>query len=320
MSKNKNRCADGTAYYWQSEQFTQVCYSVNLDMLLSIAVNRFRWEGLPPTCDARFLEVQLHRTGIATICHSIETPDVWQTLMAAPQGQFSPYGLPTEWDAMGMDATQYHVTPATGELVYYSQTRLDPWGAIMMFANKLTHVQRTQDVNLFHQQKPYVMVAPQEKKQELLQIAKQVSGFEPMILGDKSLLELSENNVFAIDTKVPFIGKELTEQYQNVLNEYLLFMGIPHVAFEKQERLVNNETEMGNATASILLKNCLDSRRWACKRLRRLSPETFGDTYVYLNTDYESDNFNFMNNIKEQADSNQGNPVDDSEGTDDGTE
>ena len=95
---------------------------------------------------------------------------------------------------------------------------------------------------------------------------------------------------------MPFIGKELTEQYQNVLNQYLLFMGVPHIMFEKSERMITEEATAGNSTTNILLKNCLDARRWTCKQLRELAPSVFGEAQVYLNDDWESYNYNYLNN------------------------
>lgn len=299
MSRKRKRQNEGSPYYWQTDDYNALCYNVNVDMLLAIAMNRFRWEGLPSTCDPRFLELQLHKVGIATICHSEETPDVWQTLMAMPQGEWNDYGIPTRWHAKGWNGNEYPVTPATGELVYYSQTRLNPWGAIVQYATKLTHIQRTSDVNLIHQQKPWIMLMPQEKKMELVNIYNQAAGYEPVILGDsnnKALLDLNEGNCFTLDLKVPYIGKELTEQYQNTLNQYLLYMGVPHIMFEKSERMITEEATAGNSTTNILLKNCLDARRWACKQLRELSPDTFGDVQVYLNDDWESYNYNYLNN------------------------
>lgn len=299
MSRKKKRGQESNSCYWQTEEYNQLCLQVNIDMLLAIAVNRFRWEGLPSTCDPRYLEIQLHRSGIATICHDADTPDVWQTLMAAPQGERNDYGIPTEWRARGYNDTDYKVTPATGELVYYSQTRLNPWGAIMQYAVKLTHIQRTSDVNLMNQQHPWVMLMPREKQVELTNIFKQINGYEPAILGDsanKALLELNDGNCFTLDLKVPFLGKELAEQYQNVLNQYLLFMGVPHIMFEKSERMITEEATAGNSTTNILLKNCLDARRWACKQLRELAPSVFGDLQVYLNDDWESYNYNYLNN------------------------
>lgn len=301
MSRKKRRQKQGLPAYWQSDEFNSATFQSNLDMLVSLAVNRFRWVGLPDTCDSRFLEMALHRNGFATICHALNAPDIWQSLNAAPQGVFNAYGLPVKWLATGFNETQYEVTPQNGELVYYSQTRANPWNAIYVYANKLTQIQRTEDVNLFHVRKPYVMVAPQEKRLELENLMKQISGFEPMILGDKSLLELKENNVFAIDTKVPFYGEELAQQYQNVVNQYLMFIGIPHLAFEKGERMIEDEARANSAPTNINLKNCLDARRSACDKLRKLSPETFSDLYVYFNDDYESYNWNYEHNTESKA-------------------
>lgn len=305
MGRRHRRKHESAPYYWQTDDYNALAYQVNVDMLLALAVNRFRWVGLPDTCDPRFLETQLHRAGLATICHRDSQPDVWVSMMAAPQGEFNLYGLPTRWRAKGYDQTDFPVTPKTGELVYYSQTRLDPWGAIVQYATKLTHIQRTADVNLLHQQRPWILVASPEKRLELVNIYKQAAGYEPAILGDKSLRDLnprSDNpNVFPLDMQTPFIGKELTEQYQNTLNQYLIFMGIPHISFEKSERLIKEETNLGNATTNIVLKNCLDARRWACERLRLLSPETFGETYVYLNDDWESYSYNYVNNAAQVA-------------------
>lgn len=297
---------EGSPCYWQTESYNGLCFTVNTNVLLSIAMNRFRWVGLPETCDPRFLEMQLHTTGIATICHDPDMPDIWQSLMALPQGTPNAYGVPTTWLARGMDQSEYKVTPKNGEIIYYSQTRTDPWGIILQYATKLTHIQRTVDLNLMHQQKPWVMVAPQEKRLELLNIFKQISGYEPAILGDQSLLALNEGNVFTLDLKVPFIGSELTELYQNTLNQFLLYMGVPHVMYEKSERMLSQEISTGNATTNIILKNCLDSRRWACDRLQKLSPSTFGDIGVYLNEDWESYTYNYINNLERQESAGKG--------------
>lgn len=302
MGKKKRRYTkSGKPEFWQSEEFNDLVFNLNVDLLLSLAVNRFRWVGLPDTCDARYLERILHIKGVATVCHAKSTPDIWQSLQAAPYGTFTEYGLPTKWRAIGMNGTQYEVTPQTGELCFYSQTRLDPWLAITTYAGKLTQYQRTEDINLFHQRKPYVMVAPQEKRMELENIFKQVSGYEPAILGDKSLLELKADNVFSIDTQVPLIVEELARGYQNVLNQALLYFGIPHLAFEKGERMIEDEARANSAPTNVMLKNCLDARRYMCDRLRLIDPVTFADTYVYFNDDFESYNYNYVNNTESLA-------------------
>lgn len=300
MGKSRNRSKRGRSDFWESSVYNRQADNKNLSMLLAIAMNRFRWEGLPDTCDARFLELQLHKSGIATICHEADMPDVWQSLCAAPFGEYNSYGIPVKWRARGYDKTDYEVTPENGELVYYSFSRSNPWIALDMYARKLTSYERTEEINLFHQHKPMVFIAPQEKKMELVNLMKQVSGNEPVVLGDGNFSKLVDE-VKAIDTKVPLITEELGRSWQNTLNQALLYLGVPHLAFEKGERMIEDEARANSAPTNMMLLDCLQARRQACEALNR----RFGlDIHVYFNDDWESYNFNYSNNLESLAQDN----------------
>ena len=305
MSRKNNRTAYMGDMFWQSANYNSRAYAKNLSLLTALAINRFRWVGLPETCDARFLEWVLHRYGLATMCHQKELPDIWQTLIASPNGGFDVYGYPVKWRATGFgDATNYDVTPETGELCYYSYTSANLytsgaanlWNTLELYARKLTHYDRTEDINLFHQQKPFIMVAPQSQQQQLVNLFKQVAGGEPAVLGDKGLAELA-NNITKIDTEVPLITEDLARSKLNVFSEALTYLGIPRLAFEKGERMIEEEVRATTAPTNLMLLDCLQARRDFCRKMQR-----FGfDLQVYFNDDWESYNFNYMNNIEAQA-------------------
>ena len=285
--------------YWQSADYNFRATNKNLDMLLSLAVNRFRWVGLPETCDARFLEKTLHRNGIATLSHRTnDVEPVYTTLQAMPQGEYNMYGLPTRWRAVGYDGlTDYDVTPDNGELCFYSYARVSPWNALEMYARKMAHYERTEDVNLTQQMKPFIGIAPQEKRMELVNLIKQVEGGEPAILGDTGLQNLVDS-VKVLDLQVPLITEELARSYQNVFNQALLYLGIPHLAFEKGERMIEDEARANTAPTNIMLLDCLDARREFCEKINR----KFGlNVQVFFNEDIESYNFNYTHNIEQQA-------------------
>lgn len=294
--RNRKNKLTQLANYWQSEDYNARAYAANMSMLLSLAINRFRWEGLPDTCDARYLETQLHLYGIATLSRQADT-NIWQTLQAVPQSKYDCYGYPIAWQALGFSGeTHYNVTPENGELVYYSQTRENPWNMLDLFASKMTRYMRTEDINLLHQAKPYVMIAPQSKKLELENLLKQVAGFEPAILGDPNFSKLVEQ-VTVLNTGVDLIVEELARGYQQVLNNACLWLGIPHLAFEKGERMIEDEARANTAPTSLNLLNCLNARRELCRKAQR-----FGlDINVYFNTDFESYNFNYLNNVEAMA-------------------
>lgn len=299
-SKNRRKKNDFfNDRFWQSADYNFRSYHKNLDMLLSIAINRFRWEGLPETCDARYLEKILHRNGIATLSFKRDEPvKVFSTLQAMPNGEYNMYGLPVRWRAVGYDGlTDYECDNSNGELCYYSYSRNSPWNALEIYARKLTHYERTEDVNLTQQMTPFIGIAPQEKRLELVNLLKQVEGGEPAILGDSGLMNLVDN-VKALDLGVELKTEELARSWQNELNRALLFLGVPHLAFEKGERMIEDEARANTAPTNIMLLDCLQARRQFCDKANR----KFGlDLHVYFNEDLESYNYNYTNNIEQMA-------------------
>ena len=298
-NKNRSKKADfWRDNFWQTDNYNYRTYCLYFDMLLSIALNRFRWEGLPDTCDARFFEKTLHRNGIATLAHSIDTPDVLNTLQAMPQGEYDMYGYPTKWRAVGYNGlTDYPCTNDNAALCYYNWSRTSPWNTLEIYARKMAHYSRTEDVNLSQQMKPFIGIAPQEKRMELVNLFKQVEGGEPVILGDNGLYDMASKTT-VIDTKVPFIGEELSQGCMNVFAQALLFLGVPHLAFEKGERMIEDEARANTAATNVMLLDCLQARRDFCK----IANERFGlNLQVYFNDDFESYNFNYVNNIESLA-------------------
>lgn len=298
----RNRKKRGEFYsdnFWQSANYNFRSFNKNLDMLLSLAINRFRWVGLPDTCDSRYLEKVLHRNGIATLSFKSDEPTrVYTTLQAMPQGEYNMYGIPTSWRAVGYDGlTDYQVGNDNGVLCYYSNSRISPWNALEIYARKMTHYERTEDVNLTNQMMPYFYIAPQEKKMEVVNLVKQIQGGEPAVMGDTGLLDLV-NSIKALDVQTPLITEELARSHQNVLNQALLYLGIPHLAFEKGERMIEDEARANTAPTNIMLMDCLKARRDFCEKVNN----KFGlEISVYFNEDLESYNYNYTNNIEQMA-------------------
>lgn len=297
--KRRNRGEFFTDRFWQSDNYNFRAYHKNLDMLLALAINRFRWVNLPDTCDARYLEKVLHRNGIATLSYKADEPTrIFTTLTAMPNGEYNMYGLPVRWRAVGYDGlTDYDVDNTNGELCYYSFSRISPWNALEIFARKMTHYERTEDVNLSQQMTPFIGIAPQEKRLELINLLKQFEGGEPAILGDDGLGKLVDN-VKTLNLGIPLITEELARSNQNVLNQALLYLGIPHLAFEKGERMIEDEARANTAPTNIMLLDCLQARREFCEKVNR----KFGlDVQVYFNEDIESYNYNYTHNIEQMA-------------------
>ena len=137
-----NKCDFISGNFWQAEEYNQRAYLKYLHWICKLAINRFRWEGLPDTCDVRVLETSLLTNGVASICMPNDDKTLiptWFSLPCAIQGNLNIYGLPTSWRCIGLNGDGFSSDWSSGTLVYNSKARLGVWNAITLNARKLAH-------------------------------------------------------------------------------------------------------------------------------------------------------------------------------------
>lgn len=301
MGKNARDRAKGRAQSFMLNAATEQRY---INDIVKVAQNRFRWVGLPESVNVRFLEMTLLQHGMATIAKPKDLDNVWYGLQVGGiNGSLNAYGDPTEWQAIGVNAdTIFNVDNSNGVLVYGSNLNYgacgssdSTWIAIQLFARKLAHYDRTEDVNLQMQQAAFAITCEQQKRNEAVNLFKQISGFEPAVFTTPNVQ--SEIGVGVIKTDVPFIGDALNSAKRNVWNAVYEYFGIPHLSFEKGERMIEQEAEGNNAPTNIRLLDALEPRR---KAARQLSELLGSEVNVYYNTDLESRNYNYINSIEKE--------------------
>ena len=292
----KNQICDITSSnFYQSVDYNYRAYIKYLTWIVKLAMNRFRWEGLPESCDARVLERSLLVNGVASISMPEDLP-VFFSLPCAIQGKLNIYGDPTEWVAIGMNGDRFSSNWSRGALIFNSKARLGVWNAITLNARKLAHYDRTEDINLAVQKTPYAITAPDNQKQTLINTFKNINEGEIAILGDQNFNEMV--NISAINLGVPFIGAQLGAAKRVLWSEILTFLGIPSLPYEKGERMIEEEAKGGEAAANIMLLDALDARREAAGYLNK----QFGlELAVYFNKDFESANYNYLRDLERQG-------------------
>lgn len=68
--------------------------------------------------------------------------------------------------------------------------------------------------------------------------------------------------------KPQYFGAEIEEQIKVMKNNYLEFLGIDHLNFDKKERMITSEVEIKNEENSINISKRLDPRLDACKLIK----------------------------------------------------
>lgn len=290
---NKRPALNKGYVYNQSQQINAMTYQFHYQNLYEIALNRIKWVNLPKGCSSRYLEEVLLLNGTALIFQDPKVPDVFYSTRTAWSGPLNIYNNPTHFRSVGNNGWNVKVPFDKGVVVFETQSRYSTLQHISLFANRLTDLDRTRDVNLKNQKTPYIITGPEEKTTEMINFYRNVDSNEPAIFG---LPNFKDIDVKVLSTGSEFIGKDLNYDKQLLMNEFLTFLGVDNSGLEKQERMTEAEVDTRNSQIMAKRLNYLQPRRDAAKILN----ERFGlDIQVVWNTDNETDNYNITHNIED---------------------
>lgn len=295
---NKQPCGRFNQMFWQTDAYNNRLYNYYRNLIMQIAMSRFRWVNLPKTCNARYLEWTLLTEGVATIAFPRAMRGTFYSTQAILTSKPNVYDDYPEWDSFGNNSWCFSCSDENGVLVWDNCTRMPIIDGIDLYAMELVHIRRTKQMNRFHQQVPFVLTGPQNKQSDMSNIIKQVAGGELAILATNGLSDIT---VDALQTGVPYIGPELASDESQVWNRIYTMLGIDNNSF-KAERQTTDEIRSLKEPTTFVRMASLSERRHACDELN----DRFGN---YLdapircewNQDNESENFNLLRNINDQA-------------------
>lgn len=283
--------------HWESADINESLYWYYVNIISQIAMERFRWLNLPHTCDERYLEWTLCYEGVATIAFPKKQKGTFYSTKAVTQGPINVYDNPSKWRSFGNNGWNFYCDNTNGVLIYDNVTRFPIMEGIQLYANELTHIRITKRMNRMHQQVPWILKGPQEKRQDMANLYKQVAGGEPAILATNGIEQIDYE---ALQTGVPYLGEELAEDETSVWNRIYTMLGIENLPF-KSERQTEDEIRAQKSPTSLILMASLNERRKAADKLnRRFGQYLKKPIEVVLRQDNQSENWNFEHNINSQ--------------------
>lgn len=289
----------GYGSYWQSSRINRALYACFVTQAENVALSRFKWLGLPPTCDERWLERCLLFEGQATIAFPANMPGTFFSTKCAQSGPLNVYDNPTQWRSVGNDGWSFEVNNANGVMVYDNLNRTPVMNQIDVMCRELVDCFRTKQINRMQQRSPYLIKGPRNKKFDLTQVIKQLFGGEPAVVGYQSMMD--DISIEAISTQVPYLGKELQEDYENIWNQIYLLLGIRNLPY-KSERRIESEVRTQNEPSDFNRLTALMARRQACDQLnRRFGEYLEAPVRVVWNADNESENHDLATNMAKAA-------------------
>lgn len=299
MGKGKekvNRCGFMGEVYWGQFDYNKRLYDAYLNQVMQLAISRYEWRGLPATVDPVWLERTLLCKGQATIARPRRgnRRGFWYAAQVMTDGPLNIYDRPSKWVAYSRDLLRFKVTPTNGVLIYDNVTRIPMLDSLDLAVRELVDIQKTKQVNRFHQKIPYILVTPSDGELSAENLLLNIMSGEPATIANPAVAAIEPYN---LKTDVPYLGAELTAAEQNVWNRIYTLLGIANVTY-KSERMIEDEVRTMSEPASMMSLSGLIERRRAADYLSNLTGKQI---QVIWRCDNLSDNINTVENVTDAA-------------------
>lgn len=252
--------------FGESATVNNLTYMQYLNRLTELSVSMFEWKNLPPTVDARYLELHLFETGsmvyfdddvIGNLC-----------LDCLPSGRLDVYGNPVLRRAYsGYNNYQKLLKESNSVIIWNNYLHTNSILEVKMFARRLYNLDRIIDVNANAQKTPVLIQGTEQQRLTLKNLYKEFDGNSPFIFGDKNL---DLNSLKCIQTGAPYVCDKLYNLKQMYWNEALTYLGITNSGAQKRERMLAIESSQAQGGTISSRYSRLQSRREAVEKINAM--------------------------------------------------
>ncbi len=234
------------------------------DQLQGMVRSMFKWEGLPESVDADYLEKTLFNHGKA-IFFEDETLG-YLALECTNSSLVNVYGEPLAYTAGGNGNEFYQKEYKAKDCVVIKNNPLKQGSALFtqLFAFKIANIDLSQTINLNVNKTPFIISCSENERLSMINLYKQYEGNAPLVVVSDAM-QMEKINV--LKTNAPYLVNELQDAKNQALNEFLSYVGLNNANTDKKERLITDEVNANNEFIEMNLNKMLDMRKKACKQI-----------------------------------------------------
>lgn len=252
--------------FGESANVNNLTYMQYLNRLTELSVSMFEWKNLPPTVDARYLELHLFETGSMVYFNDEVIGNL--CLDCLPSGRLDVYGNPVLRRAYsGYNNYQKLLKESNSVIIWNNYLHTNSILEVKMFARRLYTLDRIIDVNANAQKTPVLIQGTEQQRLTLKNLYKEFDGNSPFIFGDKNL---DLNSLKCLQTGAPYVCDKLYNLKQMYWNEALTYLGINNNGAQKRERMLAIESSQAQGGTISSRYSRLQSRREAVEKINAM--------------------------------------------------
>ncbi len=252
MSRSKN--SQITNYY---------TYLMKLRQCRSLAENVFCYENMPEMIDVAYMNAVLVNKGAIAFFK-----DEVMGLIALPfsiSGKLDVYGRPQRIIAYGKNGYNKPLNKGEFVIMYDNYGRYPLILDIYQYAERLSELERTKDINIRQQRTPRIWQTSDEKMRTLKDILNNVDAYSDDVIAYDSFAIDEINGVLL---PAPFVADKLQDEKEKLWNEFLRLIGVSNVSIQKKERNIKDEISASNGGTIASRFNRFEPRKKALEQIK----------------------------------------------------
>lgn len=240
-----------------------------------LAMNRFKWSGLPPEIDVRFLEMTLFNRALS-VFYKDKKYDKFMALQGGSNGFLNMMNNPTAFVVVGNNfiSKQVSVSSETDQAglavpIWANYTRVPDLDIVMVYANRLANLDRTIEINSQNARMNKYVVSSENQRLTAVNINRQIDEGVNGIQVTGAFQDMDLVKVLDLGVNPDTIEKMSIVRARQ-WNECMGMLGIENANQDKKERLVAAEVDANDEQTSSMKYVNLNARRMACEQINRV--------------------------------------------------
>ena len=238
-------------------------YMYYIQRLKAIAVSCFQWKDLPLSVSQRYLEISALRRSFCLFFKD-DVLDKFFAMRCILEPPFDNYDIPMNRMAYANNRYRNRLNYTNSVIIYDNYLHEPMWPSLCMFAQQLTNIEITKQINLRAQKTPVLILCDEKQRLTMENLYNKIDCGVPVIFGSKNL---DIDGIKVLNTGAPYLIDKLQEDKINVLHEAFSFMGVGSLEIVKRERYITNEIQASNEGNVAQRANRLKARTEAAEHI-----------------------------------------------------